>query len=151
MLSTVRGTQAVGSVPRQGSAPEEDLPTFMLMDAQDESWRNAPLPPPPRMMGSSTAGTEPAQMAINSSETPRQKGKKTTKSSIKLAALNIHGNGSVNINHNDNKWWRLNQIMSHERIGILIVGEAHLDEERLDSINSVYKRQLLVHFSRDRG
>ncbi|KAJ7812457.1 hypothetical protein B0H14DRAFT_2605771 [Mycena olivaceomarginata] len=38
MLSPVRGTQVAGSVPCQGSAPEEDLPTFMLIDAQDESW-----------------------------------------------------------------------------------------------------------------
>jgi hypothetical protein len=29
------------------------------------------------------------------------------------------------------------------------VGEAHLDNERLESINSVYKRQLQVHFSWD--
>ncbi|KAJ7887854.1 hypothetical protein B0H14DRAFT_2304075, partial [Mycena olivaceomarginata] len=61
----------------------------------------------------------------------------------------IRGNGNVNVHHNNNKWWRLNQIISHERLGILIVGEAHLDEERLNSINTVYKRQLLVHFSRD--
>jgi exonuclease III len=31
------------------------------------------------------------------------------------------------------------------------VGEAHLDEERLESINSVYKRQLQVHFSQDQN
>jgi hypothetical protein len=101
------------------------------------------------LLGFSIPGTEPAQATVNGPAMPQQRGKKTTKASIKLAALNIRGNGNMNINHNDNKWWRLNQIICHERIGILIVREAHLDEEQLESINSVYRRQLLVHLSRD--
>ncbi|KAJ7301682.1 Endonuclease/exonuclease/phosphatase, partial [Mycena albidolilacea] len=67
----------------------------------------------------------------------------TTKASIKLAALNIRGNGK------DKKWWKLNQIINRERIGMLIVGEAHLDEDRLESIDQIFKRQLLIKYSKD--
>ncbi|KAJ7017556.1 Endonuclease/exonuclease/phosphatase, partial [Mycena alexandri] len=72
-----------------------------------------------------------------------------TKAFVKIDGLNIRGNGNVNINHTDNKWFRVNQTMSERRLGILIVGEAHLSDERLQDIERVFARQLKVVFSRD--
>jgi hypothetical protein len=122
--------------------PEPELPPFMLIDTNDESWRNDPLPPPPNQPPAAPTNRAQGNAALITATTPRV-GKKTTKVSIKLAALNIRGNGK------DKKWWKLNQIINHERIGMLIVGEAHLDEERLESIDRVFKRQLLVKYSKD--
>ncbi|KAJ7328025.1 Endonuclease/exonuclease/phosphatase [Mycena albidolilacea] len=114
----------------------------MLIDTNDESWRNDPLPPPPNQPPAAPTNRAQGNAALITATTPRA-GKKKTKASIKLAALNIRGNGK------EKKWWKLNQIINHERIGMLIVGEAHLDEERLESIDRVFKRQLLVKYSKD--
>jgi hypothetical protein len=54
--------------------PEPELPPFMLVDTNDESWRNDPLPPPPNQ----PAPTNRAQgnAALITATTPRA-GKKT--------------------------------------------------------------------------
>ncbi|KAJ7926619.1 hypothetical protein B0H13DRAFT_2313337 [Mycena leptocephala] len=66
-------------------------------------------------------------------------GKKNTKAAIKVGALNIRGNAKTTINHGDNKWFRMSTIMNKSKLGILIVGEAHLNDERLQSIESVLR------------
>ncbi|KAJ6534098.1 hypothetical protein B0H19DRAFT_1271844 [Mycena capillaripes] len=81
--------------------------------------------------------------------TQASNGKKNTKAAIKVGALNIRGNGSTTINHEDNKWFKMNTIMNKSRLGILIVGEAHLNDERLHSIESVFARQLVIKFSKN--
>jgi hypothetical protein len=127
--------------------PEPELPAFMLVDTNDESWRNEPLPPPPPPPPPNQNPAALANRTTNNAAlraaTITRTGKKTTKASIKLAALNIRGNGK------EKKWWKLNQIINRERIGISIVGEAHLDEDRLESIDQIFKRQLLIKYSKD--
>ncbi|KAJ3794998.1 hypothetical protein GGU11DRAFT_747449 [Lentinula aff. detonsa] len=50
-----------------------------------------------------------------------------TKAHIKVAALNIRGIGNSDVSHPDNKWVHINQLLRDEKIGILVVGEAHLN------------------------
>ncbi len=52
-----------------------------------------------------------------------------TKASIKIAALNIRGMGNMNTWHPDNKWNHVNQVMNTKHIAIMVVGEAHLNNE----------------------
>ncbi|KAK0483051.1 hypothetical protein EDD18DRAFT_1084357 [Armillaria luteobubalina] len=59
---------------------------------------------------------------------------KHTKASIKITALNIHGIDNTNTWHPDNKWNHVNQIMSTRRIGIMVVREAHFNDERHSAI-----------------
>jgi hypothetical protein len=42
----------------------------------------------------------------------------------------------------------MSTIINRSQLGILIVGEAHLNDERLQSIESAFVRQLVVKFSR---
>ncbi|PBK59905.1 DNase I-like protein, partial [Armillaria solidipes] len=75
--------------------------------------------------------------------------RKGTKASIKIAALNIRGMGNINTWHPDNKWNHVNQIMNTKRIGILIVGEAHLNDERRNAIENMPRNRLRVLHSED--
>ncbi|KAJ6477026.1 hypothetical protein C8R45DRAFT_1102307 [Mycena sanguinolenta] len=74
--------------------------------------------------------------------------KKNMKASIKVSALNIRGHGNTNVNHDDNKWHKLWTIMRMKKIGAMIVGEAHLDEDRKAAIDSLFQRQLRVDYTK---
>ncbi|KAK0459914.1 hypothetical protein IW261DRAFT_1578140 [Armillaria novae-zelandiae] len=72
---------------------------------------------------------------------------KHTKMHMRIAALNIRGNGGVNISDPRNKWVHLNQEMCDRRIAILIVGEAHLNDERKESVINMFGKLLHIEHS----
>ncbi|KAJ7026422.1 hypothetical protein C8F04DRAFT_966373, partial [Mycena alexandri] len=76
-------------------------------------------------------------------------GNKNTKAAITLAALNIAGHGNLNVNHQDNKWHHVWQVMREQKIGVLVVREAHLNDERKDSIQNLFGRVIRIEFSQD--
>ncbi|KAJ3978715.1 hypothetical protein F5890DRAFT_1422341 [Lentinula detonsa] len=78
-------------------------------------------------------------------KTPRCK--KKTSASIKIAALNIRGHGVINPEHAENKWQHIRQIMYQRRIGIMVVGEAHLNLKRRDDIEHIHGASLKILFS----
>ncbi|KAJ7148844.1 hypothetical protein C8R46DRAFT_1127389, partial [Mycena filopes] len=77
------------------------------------------------------------------------KRKKTLKASIKVSALNIKGIGHANAWHPQNKWYHVWQTMREQKIGVLVVGEAHLNDARCSSIRSLFGRKLEIEFSKD--
>ncbi|KAK0464009.1 hypothetical protein IW261DRAFT_1575512 [Armillaria novae-zelandiae] len=66
---------------------------------------------------------------------------------MRIAALNIRGNGGININDPRNKWVHVNQEMRDRRIAVLIVGEAHLNEERKEGVISMFGKLLHIEHS----
>ncbi|KAJ7289805.1 Endonuclease/exonuclease/phosphatase, partial [Mycena rebaudengoi] len=104
----------------------------------DEHERERPPPEPP------PGRNYPGPAAEN-----RGQGKKNTKASVKINALNIKGNGNTNVYHPNNKWYELWQIMREQRIGVLIVGEAHMDDERKAGIDSLFGRCIRLEYTRD--
>ena len=72
-----------------------------------------------------------------------------TKATIKIAALNIQGLGNTNPWHPENKWNHINQMVRDERIGILFVSEAHLNEDRHCNLETLFGRQLKILYSED--
>ncbi|KAJ7172987.1 hypothetical protein C8R43DRAFT_874223, partial [Mycena crocata] len=72
-----------------------------------------------------------------------------TKASVKLAALNMSGMGNVNVWHIDNKWFNLWRVIQDYNIGVMIIGEAHLNDARHHDIESLFGRCLKVHFTED--
>ena len=93
---------------------------------------------------------EPGETARENSQegpTAGRRCRKNTKVSIKIAALNIKGNGHLNPSNGKNKWNHINQIMREEKIGILAVGEAHLNATRSNEIEQIFGKRLKVLFS----
>ncbi|KAJ3911917.1 hypothetical protein F5877DRAFT_54765, partial [Lentinula edodes] len=73
---------------------------------------------------------------------------KRTKVSIKIAALNIKGHGNVNIDHTSNKWADIRLTMLQRQIGILVIGEAHMNAERRQEIERVYEKDLKIYYTK---
>ncbi|TBU38682.1 Endonuclease/exonuclease/phosphatase, partial [Dichomitus squalens] len=69
------------------------------------------------------------------------------KASIRVASLNMNGFGTLQPDHDNNKWGRMSRLLSDNRIGVLLLQETHLTAERLGSIQQLYKRNLEIFSS----
>ncbi|OJT05021.1 Transposon TX1 uncharacterized 149 kDa protein [Trametes pubescens] len=69
------------------------------------------------------------------------------KTATKVATLNINGFGTLLPDHPDNKWGRLYRMMKDQRIGILMVQETHLTEQRVADIHRMYAGSLKIFHS----
>lgn len=72
--------------------------------------------------------------------------KKHAKASIKIATLNINGG---NIISSRQKWYDLNRVVLENKISILALTEAHIDEGAKTSLNNLFARQLSFHVTSD--
>ncbi|KAK6977098.1 hypothetical protein R3P38DRAFT_2582272, partial [Favolaschia claudopus] len=79
----------------------------------------------------------------------RARGKKNTKASLKVSALNIKGRGNPNVLHDDNKWYHIWQTVREQKIGVLIVGEAHLDDNHKHDVDQLFGRVIRLEFTPD--
>jgi ribonuclease HI len=79
---------------------------------------------------------------------PSRSCRKNTKASMKIAALNINRIGNEDPSHAQNKWNHINQLMREQRINILAVGEAHLNETRHSAIETLFNKRLKVIYSK---
>ncbi|KAJ3741068.1 hypothetical protein EV360DRAFT_12407, partial [Lentinula raphanica] len=46
------------------------------------------------------------------------------------------------------KWLHVRQVMRQKNIGILVIGEAHLDSERRDNVERIHGAHLKIYFSK---
>ncbi|KAE9394275.1 hypothetical protein BT96DRAFT_756146, partial [Gymnopus androsaceus JB14] len=70
------------------------------------------------------------------------------KASIKFAGLNIKGHGSMNFDDARNKWSDIRLMVLQKQIGVLVVGEAHMDDERRDEITRIHGNDLKIFYSK---
>ncbi|KAJ7083533.1 Endonuclease/exonuclease/phosphatase, partial [Mycena epipterygia] len=71
------------------------------------------------------------------------------KASAKIAALNMRGRGNPDVRNGDNKWYNIWQIIHEQKIGVMIVGEAHLDNNHKTDIDNLFGRVIRVEFTPD--
>jgi hypothetical protein len=86
------------------------------------------FPPRPDTTQARPAGDHHHTRVYPGSAPPRRQhttGKKNTKASIKVGALNMKGRGKPE----DDKWFHIWQVMREHKAGVLIVTETHLDEK----------------------
>jgi hypothetical protein len=76
-------------------------------------------------------------------------GKKNTKVSVKVAALNIKGRGNPDVRQGENKWYHIWQVLREQKIGVLIVGEVHLDDRHKVDVDNLFGRVIRVEFTPD--
>ncbi|TBU51509.1 Endonuclease/exonuclease/phosphatase, partial [Dichomitus squalens] len=69
------------------------------------------------------------------------------KSTIRIASLNMNGFGTLQPDHDNNKWGRMSRLLNEHRIGVLLLQETHMSAERLGSIQKLYKRNLEIFSS----
>lgn len=80
----------------------------------------------------------------------RAKKRKSTKAKIKIATLNINGYRAEGQSEaSGTKWNHICQIMTENEIGILLVQETHLDDERHNQISNLFTKRLHIEKSAD--
>ncbi|PBK78780.1 DNase I-like protein, partial [Armillaria solidipes] len=81
--------------------------------------------------------------------------KKNTRAHIKIAALNINGQGGTSLRDPNNKWNQIPSLMCRKKLGALVVGESHLSPEDLENLNTKYMNRIKLfnspHPERARG
>lgn len=117
--------------------------------------QNTPLPPTEQEQGdgnnTQSQAPQPEQYPPQNQRPPRHdrsQCRKNTKASIKIAGLNIRGHGNMNVNHEENKWSTIKKMVLRQRIGILVIGEAHMDAERREEILKLHGADLKIFYSK---
>ncbi|KAK7007352.1 Endonuclease/exonuclease/phosphatase, partial [Favolaschia claudopus] len=71
------------------------------------------------------------------------------RASVKIAGLNIKGRGNPNVLHDDNKWYHIWQLMREQKLGVLVIGEAHLDDSHKCDVDNLFGRAIRLEFTPD--
>lgn len=86
----------------------------------------------------------------NNEHLPRARASnKNTKAAIRIATLNIRGYRSSGAPLSETKWHHVNQLLRDKKIGILLVQESHLTEDRKTSIESLFGKRMKIFFTAD--
>ncbi len=64
-----------------------------------------------------------------------------------VATLNINGFGTLTRDHPENKWGRIYRMMSEQRIGVLMLQETHLTEERKAGLHKMFAKKIRIFHS----
>ena len=80
---------------------------------------------------------EAPENAISHPNRHARRQQKQTKAAIKIASINMRGYGHQNVLHRQNKWNHNNQVIREKRIAVLLVQEAHMDDERKNQVENI--------------
>lgn len=81
---------------------------------------------------------------------PTHRNKHTPEATITIATLNINGFNAPSYNMTGiEKWSAVNRIMSIQKIAILAIQEAHLDDDLLNRVNQSFGKRLTIISSPD--
>ncbi|KAH9849474.1 Endonuclease/exonuclease/phosphatase, partial [Lenzites betulinus] len=69
------------------------------------------------------------------------------KTAIRIGTLNMNGYGCLTQGHADNKWGKMYKTMQDERIGVLLLQETHLTEERRQDVQRIFAQRVRVMHS----
>ncbi len=149
----VRGTRTVNGRPRAGE--HDTTTTTQAQAAQHTSGtriRNrCPAGP---------ASDDPARAARTRADTndtgsqndhpvrrERREEKNARKTAITVASLNMNGFGNLVRDHQDNKWGRMYRMMTDNRIGVLLLQETHLTDERKACLHKMFAKRVKIFHS----
>ncbi|KZT27262.1 hypothetical protein NEOLEDRAFT_1146774 [Neolentinus lepideus HHB14362 ss-1] len=143
---------------REGTHEPEGHPTHHLQDTHadhpsgddprdNEETHSAGNIDPPHPQPHTNQVAQPTE--VSGARHHNQPKKPTRRAVIKIASLNIKGFGSQYLQHSDNKWLHVNQLMHEKKITVLLIQEMHIDLERCAAIEELFSLQLQVHTSPD--
>ncbi|KAG6885868.1 hypothetical protein C0992_004817 [Termitomyces sp. T32_za158] len=80
---------------------------------------------------------------------PNRSSAKNTKAAICIATLNIRGFRNSGAPRSETKWNHINQLIRDKKIGILLVQEAHLSDERKGEVEKLFGKRMKIQASPD--
>ncbi|KAF5387685.1 hypothetical protein D9615_000029 [Tricholomella constricta] len=142
------GNNRNGSADTAGEPPEPGQPQPSGTPAQGPADRTGEDGgPPSNLVNPQTrTGTTPGSIDTERNELPRNRGKKSTRGSLKVASLNIKGGGS---NSSKEKWQHIRQILREQGADVLAIQETHLNNARRDQLQSQFEKHMLIVSSHD--
>ncbi|EIW60172.1 DNase I-like protein, partial [Trametes versicolor FP-101664 SS1] len=69
------------------------------------------------------------------------------KTAVRIATLNMNGFGCLAKDHPDNKWGKIYRLMSEQRIGVLMLQETHLTEQRRADVQRMFAGRIKIYSS----
>lgn len=93
--------------------------------------------------------THPSHRPRPVNESPNINSKKNTKAAIRIATLNIRGYRNNSAPRSETKWNHINQVVRDRKIGILLVQESHLSNERKEEVEKLFGRRMKILHSTD--
>ncbi|TBU24912.1 Endonuclease/exonuclease/phosphatase, partial [Dichomitus squalens] len=69
------------------------------------------------------------------------------KTAIRVASLNMDGFGSMAPDAIENKWCKIYRLMKENRIGVLLLQETHLTEDRVNALHKLFASRVRIYFS----
>ncbi len=69
------------------------------------------------------------------------------KTALQIASLNVNGFGNLIRDHPNNKWGRVYRMMAEHRIGVLLLQETHLTDERTAAIHKMFGKKIKIFHS----
>jgi hypothetical protein len=130
-LLVLQSTQPTAQPQPHQSAQPHMLSQNAGTDSVPNPQQNGPSIPPHDHNASS-------QAKAGKKTQQKKKIKKNTQASLKIASLNIRGRGPTG----NNKWNHINQIMKEQRLGVLAIQEAHLTQEHVDNLHTLFGKRL---------
>ncbi|KAH9852133.1 Endonuclease/exonuclease/phosphatase, partial [Lenzites betulinus] len=69
------------------------------------------------------------------------------KMAVRLGSLNMNGFGNLTPDHQNNKWGRMYRMMSDMRIGVLLLQETHMTDERRAELHRIFAHRVKIFSS----
>ncbi len=134
-----------------------------LNDRSDEHGGSAEAPQPPeqtqrreecRSEGQDMQQPPTPDAGLGLQEQSARRRKKKTKeerlaqkTAVRVASLNINGFGCLVSDHPNNKWGKAYRMMSEQRIGVLLLQETHLTEQRVSELHRMFAKRIKIFHS----
>ncbi|KAH9848808.1 Endonuclease/exonuclease/phosphatase [Lenzites betulinus] len=99
---------------------------------QDPEWDPEAVPPPAQAEGGPRLQEQQDQHRI------------ARKQTIRIGSLNMNGYGSLRPENPDNKWKTMYQTMKKHGLGILMLQETHLTDQRKDDVKRMFKGRIKI-------
>ncbi len=101
---------------------------------------------PPTGQSHAQAETLPAVLPHTQAKASRAE-RIARKTTMQVATLNMNGYGNLVRDHADNKWGRIYRMMAAHRLGVLLLQETHLTQERKASIHKMFANKVKIFHS----
>ncbi len=127
------------AAPTGGSTEQErDEDHDSATQSPQEANRGVPADAPTQSGSARNASRE---------KTNRRAEENERRTALHVASLNINGYGNLIRDHPDNKWGRVYRMMSEQKIGVLLMQETHLTEERKAGIHKMFAKKIKIFHS----
>ncbi|OJT14670.1 Transposon TX1 uncharacterized 149 kDa protein [Trametes pubescens] len=96
----------------------------------------------------SSTHDQPAERTGRSRRRKTRDERLAQKTAVRVATLNMNGFGCLVSDHPNNKWGKIYRMMSELRIGVLLLQETHLTDQRVADLHRMFAKRIRIFHSK---